>query len=218
MYYWDGTTWVSTLSADGLYRWNGTAWVKAEPRAYVPAPGQGAAPASRQPTSWTRPLQYAVVGWYAWSAIFSLTTPILLRDVVNQIVNQSIANQQSVDPNTPPGFADMMRNVTTVGVWVGVAILLVIFAVLIIGALRRWIWIFWVILVLLGLSALLLPIDLFDAAVAPRFTSAQTQAFAMPTWYYLVNFIAGLPGATLFGWMLIAVITRGPWAMKRVSY
>lgn len=216
MYYWDGQTWVSTLSPDGSHRWNGTAWVPMPGQPYITASAQSTW-SSRQPTSWTRPLQYAVAGWYVWSAIYSLTTPFWMGGMMNQLVNQSIANQQRLNPDSslPPGFADTMTNVMTVGIWLGVAISVAIFAVAFVGAMRRWTWIFYTVLVLLGLSALLLPLDLFDAAVGPALASSAS--FAVPTSFYIVGFVTGLPGAALFVWMLLALITRGPWAMKRVS-
>jgi len=217
MYYWDGQGWVSTLSPDGRHRWNGAAWVPAPGQPYIAAPGQQAG-AGRQPTTWTRPLQYAVAGWYVWSAIYSLTLPFLMSGLTTQIMNQSIANQQRLNPNasSPPGFADMMQNAATIGMWIGVVVVVAIFIVPFIGALRRWTWIYYVVMVLLGISALLLPLDLFDAAMGPRLSAAS--AFSMPTWFYVFNFVTGLPGAALFAWMLIAQVTRGPWAMKRVSY
>jgi len=63
MYYWDGQRWVSTLSPDGRHRWNGSAWEPLAVPAYVPAYQPARPP--RQPTSWTRPLQIAVIAWYA---------------------------------------------------------------------------------------------------------------------------------------------------------
>jgi hypothetical protein len=218
MYYWDGQTWVSTLSSDGRHRWNGTAWVPVSDQPFVAAPGQ-AAGGARQPTSWTRPLQYAVAGWYVWSALFSLTLPIWLSGLMTQILNQSIANQVALHPDQAPppaGFTETMQNAATIGMWIGVGILVAFYAVPFIGALRRWTWIYYVVLVLLGLGALFLPVDLFDAAVGPRTSAASS--FTLPSWFYIANFVTGLPGAALFAWMLIALITRGPWAMRRVSY
>ncbi len=216
MYYWDGQGWVSTLSRDGRHRWDGAAWVPVADQPYIAAPGQHAG-AARQPTSWTRPLQYAVAGWYVWSAIYSLTLPLWMGGLTTQIMNQSIANQQRLNPDAapPPGFTEMMQNAATIGMWVGVVVLVAIFIVPFIGALRRWTWIYYVVMVLLGISALLLPLDLFDTAVGSRLSSAS--AFTMPSWFYVLNFVTGLPGAALFVWMLIAQVTRGPWAMKRAG-
>lgn len=218
LYYWDGTTWASTLSADGRHRWNGTAWVPMTSAPYIAASGYGATP-SRQPTSWTRPLQFAVAGWYVWSILYSLAIPWLMNGFTSQFLNQYIAAQEARNPDfapPPAGFVDQMNTMMQVGMWIGVAILIAIYAVPLIGAWRRWIWIFYTVLILLGLSALLLPLDLFDAAIGTRLATASS--LAMPQWFYVINFLTGLPGAALFVWMLLAMFTRGPWAMRRVSY
>ena len=214
MYYWDGQAWVSTLSADGRYRWNGAAWVPMAGRPYIAATGQALAP-PRQPTSWTRPLQLGVGGWYVWSILYSLSIPFWMGGILDQITNESVANQQRLNPDTPPGFADTMHGITVAATWVTIVVLIAVFVVLLIGTWRRWTWIFYVVMVLLGLSVLLLPVDLFDAAVGQRFAS--TSSFTLPSWYYLLNGVIGLPGAAIFGWMLIALLTRGPWAMERAG-
>lgn len=217
MYYWDGQTWVSTLSSDGRHRWDGTAWVPMPGQPYITGSGQPPG-GLRQPTSWTRPLQYSVAGWYVWSVVYSLTVPFWMGGMMNQLVNQSVANQQRLNPDAslPPGFAETMQNAMTVGLWIAVAILVAIYVVPFIGALRMWTWVYYTVLVLLGLGALLLPLDLFDAALGPAFGS--TSSFTVPTSFYIFGFVTGLPGAALFVWMLVALVTRGPWAMKRVSY
>src|SRR5579864_8902312 len=72
MYYWDGQQWLSTLSLDGRFRWNGEAWV---PTGQASAPTPQQQPASRQPTSWTRPLQRTVAAWYGLSGLYALSLP-----------------------------------------------------------------------------------------------------------------------------------------------
>ena len=213
MYYWDGQGWVSTRSHDGRSRWNGTAWVPAGPHAFVTY--AGAVPL--EPTSWTRPLQYAVAGWYVWSAIYTLTIPFWMGGLITQVMNQSIQRQEQLNPNAslPPDFTDTMNSFMTAGIWIAVVFLLAVFLVPFIGALMRWKWVFYAVLVLLGLSALVLPIDLLDAVVAPAMSS--TSGFSMPTWFYLLALVTGLPGAAIFVWMLIALITRGPWGMRRAA-
>ena len=71
LYYWDGTQWQTTLSHDGRTRWNGSEWIPVQGIG-SPAGTNLYGSATREPTSWTRPLQYAVAGWYAMSAIYAL--------------------------------------------------------------------------------------------------------------------------------------------------
>lgn len=214
MYYWDGQSWVSTLSADGRHRWNGTAWVAMEGQPYIAAPSYAMGTA-RRPTSWTRPLQFSVAAWYVWSILYSLALPFwMMQGFATQFTNQFIATREAQSPDLappPPGFVDQMNTAAQIGIWVGIAILIAVYIVLIVGAWRRWTWIFYTVLVLLGLSALFLPVDLFDAVARVRSTVQLSSSV------YVVSFVTGLPGVALVAWMLIALVTRGPWAMKRVS-
>jgi hypothetical protein len=216
LYYWDGVQWVSTISHDGRSRWDGTQWVPLPATGYV-APYVQAPP--RQPTSWTRPLQYGVIAWYVWSCIYALATPFILGGTMSQVMNQSIQRQQQLNPYAtppPPGFVDAMSSIMTFGVWITVVVYIAIYITAIIGSLKRWSWVFYTVTVLLGLTALLLPVYLFDAALMPSFSAYS--GVNMPTWIYWVATIGGLPAVGLFVWMLVAWIRRGPWAMTRPGY
>jgi hypothetical protein len=217
MYYWDGQQWVSTLSHDGRSRWNGSAWVPSgqagPPAGYQPAPGIG-----RQPTSWTRPLQYAVAGWYALSALYTLTTPFWLKGPMTQAIAQSIQRQEQLQPSAtplPPGFTDMMNSFMAVGLWVSALIAVAISVLVIIGAFKRWTWMYYVVLVLLGFSTISLPLNIVSIFVGPSMSAAQ--GFSLPSWTYWIAVVISIPAAALFVWMVIALIKRGPWAMTRVA-
>lgn len=215
LYYWDGTQWQSTLSHDGRTRWNGSEW--------IPVQGAGSAAganlyraATREPTSWTRPLQYAVAGWYALSAIYVLSLPFWMNGIMSQVVNQSIQRQQEQNPSASPlpaDFASTMSSIMTGVLWVAAVIGVVICAVFIIGALRRWTWIFYVVLVFLGLGAISLPLDLINAAGGSSMAAAS--GFTIPSWYYILGALFSIPGTALFVWMVVALAKRGPWAMQR---
>ncbi|MGA8923583.1 MAG: hypothetical protein WB682_10600 [Candidatus Dormiibacterota bacterium] len=221
MYYWDGQQWLSTLSLDGRNRWNGEAWVPTGP----PSPAmsyQQPQPSVRQPTSWTRPLQLTVAAWYGLSALYALSLPFWMAgpmtQAVKQSINQSIQRQQQLNPTVsppPPGLADtissMIGGITWVAAIFGVAICLVV----IIGALNRWTWLYYVLLVFLGLSAISLPINLVSAAGGSALSGAS--GFSMPAWTYWLGLVTSIPSAALFVWMLIALVRRGPWGMTRVK-
>jgi hypothetical protein len=214
MYYWDGRTWVSTLAYDGRSRWNGTAWVPVtgQPLAYSPYHGKS----PRQPTSWTRPMQLAVAGWYAISALYTLTLPLWMGGLMTTVMNQSFQRQQELSPTATPPPPELIQTMTTFltgVVWVSALLGAVICGVVIAGALKRWTWTFYVVLVLLGLSALSGPLNLINIFAAPAYSSAVGYSF--PTAFYVVGLIAWVPSTALFVWMLIAVIKRGPWAMAR---
>ena len=214
LYYWDGQKWVSTLSPDGRFRWNGTAWV---PVAGIPAPGyaQYQLPRSvRVPTNWTQPMQIAVVAWYVLSGIYALSLPFWLSDSMTQAMNQSFQRQVQLNPGAtppPPELINTMTSMMSGVLWVGAIIGAVICAVAVIGALKRWTWIFWAILVLLGLGTLSLPFNLVGALVGTRFSGS----YGMPSWTVWLSVAYGIPGAALFAWMLVALIRYGPWAMTK---
>lgn len=217
MYYWDGRQWISTVSPDGRYRWNGSAWVAIQGDTYG-SPGYYQAPRTvREPTSWTRPLQYAVVAWYAISAVYTLSLPFWLAGTMAQVMNQSIQRQAQLYPQaTPPPveFTSSMTSLITAVLWVSAVFGLAVCAVAIIGALMRWTWAYYVILVLLGFGTLGL-LDVFSALMGSAMSSAT--GFMVPTTLYWFGFILAIPDTALFVWMLVAVVRYGPWAQRKVA-
>lgn len=215
LYYWDGTQWQSTMSHDGRTRWNGSEWVPVQGQGY--APGAYVQPSgAREPTSWTRPLQLAVAGWYALSAIYSLSLPFWLSGAMTQAINTSIQRQQQLNPAASPlpaDFASTMGSVMTGVLWVAAVFGVVISAVIVIGALKRWTWLYYVVLVFLGFGAISLPLDLLNAAGGSALSAAS--GFSMPSQFYWTGFLFAIPGTALFVWMLVALVKRGPWGMVR---
>jgi hypothetical protein len=215
MYYWDGTNWVTTLSHDGRSRWNGSAWIPVSRPAFAPGamyPG----PTPREPTSWTKPLQYAVAGWYALSAIYVLSLPFWLSGPMTQMMNQSIQRQQALNPSATPlpaDFGNTMGSFMTGTLWVAAVFGAVICGVAIIGALNRWTWVYYVVLVLLGLSTISIPLNLLTTASGSAISSMS--GLSMPLWIYWIGILFSVPAAALFVWMLVAQIKHGPWAMRR---
>lgn len=216
MYYWDGTQWVSTLAHDGRSRWNGTAWVPTA-QAGVPA-YQAAGRVRREPTSWTRPLQLAVAGWYVLQGLYSLSLPFWMGGSITQAVNQAIKRQEALSPTASPPPADFMNVMTSfvTGIlWVGAVVGVAIAAIVVIGALKRWTWMYYAVLVLLGFGAISLPLDLVNALGGSAISSAS--GFSLPSWTYWLGLIVSIPGTALFVWMLVALAQRGPWAMRKVT-
>jgi hypothetical protein len=212
MYYWDGQQWVSTLSPDGKWRWNGISWVPMT-GIVVPAYPYYHQPATvRVPTSWTRPMQYAVAAWYGLAALYALSLPFWMSGVMAQMFNQSIQRQVELNPNVsppPPDFVNTMTSVMAGVLWIAALIGVGISVVIIVGALKRWTWMFYVVMVLLGLGAISLPFNLFSAVSGS--TSSLT-TFNMPSSITWLSVATAIPDAALFVWLLIAAIRYGPWA------
>jgi hypothetical protein len=218
MYYWDGTNWVSTLSHDGRSRWNGSAWIPVASPAVWPIGYNAPARTTREATSWTRPLQYAVAAWYTLAAILAVSIPFWMSGPMTQAINRSIQRQQELNPSATPlpaDFAGTMGSFMTGALWVAAVIGVVFYAVLIIGALSRWTWVFYVALVLLGFSVVSIPLNIVNAVSAS--TMSSLSGFSLPSWTYWFGILASIPAAALFVWMIVAQVKRGPWAMRRVS-
>jgi hypothetical protein len=211
LYYWDGQQWVTTLAHDGHSRWNGTAWVPvaAPPQmAYFQPPRR-----MRVATGWTKPLQYAVAAWYLLQAIYAIALPFVMggpmTDYINQVMQQQVLSNPDVAP-PPPDFLTTVATMMTVALWTGAVIGVAIAVVAIIGALKRWTWLFYVVLVLLGLQAVSFPFTLISA-----FSTTAVNPVALPVALTATSVTFGIPAIALFVWMLVAVVKRGPWGMKR---
>ena len=213
MYYWDGAAWVSALSPDGRYRWNGSSWV---PNTFMATSYTPPQPVQRVPTSWTRPLQYAVAAWYAISALASLSLPFWMGGQMTQMMRGVIQNQQQLNPNLtppPPSFYDSMSTLMTSVLWVAAIIACGIAIVVIIGALQRWTWMFYVVLVFLGLGVLSGPADALNLMTG----GYSSYGYSPPSWIYVTGLISWFPSTALFVFMLIALVKRGPWGMVKVT-
>jgi uncharacterized membrane protein YkgB len=205
---------VSTLSNDGRSRWNGDAWVPVS-GAGTPAFSSHPQAGARVPTGWTKPLQYSVVAWYLAYAIWSVAGPFLLAGPLSDYVNQVIQQNAALNPDTPPPPADVLstiNSIITVALGVGAAIGVAISAVAIIGALRRWTWVFYAVLVLLALQTISFPFTLISA-----FTTSAFSPIKLPVATTAVSVALAIPAVALFIWMAVAAFRRGPWAMKRPS-
>ena len=178
-------------------------------------PANAARPA-RQPTAWTRPLQYAVGAWAAVAAVYTGTIPFWMAGTMTQAINQSIQRRQSTGFATPPpGFADTMTSMLNITLWVAALFGLAIYAVAIAGAIWRWNWVYYAVLVLLGLGLVSLPVNVANAATGGSINAAE--GFSLPAQMLWLSIAFGLAGGALFVWMLIALVRRGPWAMRRVA-
>lgn len=216
LYYWDGAQWVSTLSHDGRTRWNGTQWVPVQTTGssgYAAYTGYVPDAPARQPTSWTRPLQYAFIAYYAITAVYAMTLPFTMGPAMTQAINQSI-QQQSTYATPPPGLSDMMGAMFTFVFGFAALVGLAIAVVGIIAALRRWVWAYYAILVLFGLGVLSILGNAVELAVGSALPSAYG-GVSFPSWIYVSGILIGLANVGLFVWMLVALLKRGPWGMTR---
>jgi hypothetical protein len=162
-------------------------------------------------------MQYAVAAWYALSGLYAVSLPFWMSGVMAQAINQSFQRQAQTNQNFSPPPPDLMSNMTSMmsGVLLVAAVIgVAICAVIVIGALMRWTWIFWAVLVLLGLGALGLPINLYSALGGSTYAG---NLYGLPVWTYWLSVGVGIPGAALFIWMLVALVRYGPWATTKTT-
>jgi uncharacterized membrane protein YkgB len=169
----------------------------------------------RVPTGWTKPLQYSVVGWYLAYTIWSVVGPFLIAGPMSDYFNQVMQQNATLNPDVPPPPAEVLstiQGIMTVALAIGAAVGVAISAVAIIGALRRWTWVFYAVLVLFGLQTISFPFTLIGA-----FTTSAFSPVKLPVAITATSVAFAVPAVALFVWMLVAAFRRGPWGMTRTS-
>lgn len=181
---------VGQVSADGQFRWDGQQW--------VPIPK-----GTREPTSWTRPMQLAAAALFAAQALFSIITSALYvnHDTMVRVIRANrTAIPQGTDIDTIVGIAIFFA----FAVVVGIALIELVAAL---GSYLGWRWMFWVALVLCALGGL--------GALTNLQYFARPDTSPVPIWGVAISELFALASLGVFVWLLIGVIKYGPWAMKR---
>ncbi|HEV2141649.1 MAG TPA: hypothetical protein VGT01_10670 [Candidatus Dormibacteraeota bacterium] len=184
---------IGQVSADGQFRWDGIQW--------VPIPRT-----EREPTPWTRPMQLAAAGLLTVEAIVSVGVIAIYynHDAVKKTLD-------AAGTQIPQGVTeDQMIGFTIAGA-VGFAVvlgLIELFGAL--GALLRWRWIFWYVLVLMALGCLA---SIFG--LAGLFRPSSLASSPVPIAGSIAEEVVAVAAIPMFVWMLIGVVRFGPWAMKR---
>jgi hypothetical protein len=158
-------------------------------------------------------MQYSVASWYVFRAIYVIALPFVMAGPMGDYINRAIQRQATLNPNAAPPTADILttiNNVLVVGFAVGAAIGVAISVIAIIGAFKGWTWVFYAVLVLLGLETISFPF-----AVLSAFTTSSLSPIKLPAALSAASIAFGVVAVAIFAWMLIAVIRRGPWAMTR---
>jgi hypothetical protein len=136
---------------------------------------------------------------------------------MSQAMEQSFNRQQRLSPASPPpaDVINMMTSMMSAVLWIGAVIGLAICVVAIVGALKRWTWAYYAVLVLLGFSVISLPLNVINALGGATISAAS--GFNMPSSTYWLGLVMAIPASALFVWMLVALIKRGPWATTKVA-
>jgi hypothetical protein len=182
---------VGQVSADGQFRWDGQQW--------VPIPRN-----EREPTPWTRPMQLAAAALLVLEAAISVASVVLYYNPA--AVRKSL---EAASTQIPSGSTeDQVVTFTIIGA-IGFAVfvaLLELFAAL--GAVLRWRWAFWYVLVLFGLGSL-------GAVFGLVGLLQSSNSSPIPKGVQALEEVLAVGAVAMFVWMLVGVARYGPWAMKR---
>lgn len=209
-YWWDGSEWRLAVSQDGQLWFDGTQW---RPNPLRP-PGLPLVP-----TRWTRPLQAAVV---AVTLLGFGSFLAMLLFIVSMPSPTVVTVPEGTSPEEAARLAETMRPVM-VASFVSMAVLFgALAALIVVGAVRRWRWMFWTVLVLLGLNGvnlllalLLRAAGLLPATPPPGVTPSQLPR--MPVVLSLPSELGLAASVLLFVAMGVAGVRIGPWACRRAA-
>ncbi len=149
-------------------------------------------------------------------------------DAFTRLVDQVMATPTVVlvpdgtSPEEAARFAQTMRPVMVASLIFQAVLFGAVAALIVIGSIRRWRWMFWAVLVLLGLNVvgLLIPL-LLGVAGLMRATPPPGVIPSRPPPVPMVVGVAGTlaqaAAAVLFVAMVVAGVRIGPWACRRAA-
>jgi hypothetical protein len=158
----------------------------------------------REPTSWTKPLRYAVAVYLGGAVVQWVVTTVLFLNTADMA--RSLKAQ---DPNLT---ADELRAAANFAIglgWLATMVVVILMLLLGVGSLRGWRWAFWAALAWLALSSLGIitnTLGLLDPAVESQ-----------PPGAVLFSLFFALVALGLGIWCAVAATLYGPWAMRKVS-
>lgn len=210
-YWWDGSQWLLAVSRDGQLWFDGTEW---RPNPLTP-PG-----IPLVPTRWTRALQAAVVAVTLLGfGSFVATLPLIASMPTPTVV----VVPEGTSPEAAARFTQTMRPVMVASLIFMAAIFGAVAALIVMGTIRRWLWMFWVVLVLLGLNMLvnvLMPLLLRVAGLLPATPPPGVIPSRPPPVPMVVSVVGELvlaAAVVLFVAMVVAALRIGPWACRKAA-
>jgi MFS family permease len=204
-YWWDGRKWQLAVSPDGYQWFDGIRWISnplAPPRVRY------------RPTGWTRPLQAAVIALTVIAfATFVWTTALAASTFPAPVV---VAGD--VSPAQAAQLSRSFRASIVAGLVVNGVVLLALVALIVVGALKLWRWVFWLTLVGFGLVVTgplvgLAASRLISIPPPPAGTRPPVPTFPLPIG--LANVLVLPATLLLFVGMLVVAVRVGPWGCRK---
>ena len=154
-------------------------------------------------------MQWSVAAMAGLVGVWYLALPFWLSGPLNDYVRQTMSAQGPSGPGYTSSLFGPLITVVLAITSIGVA---AVAAAVVIGALRRWTWMHYGVMVLFGFAILELPAAFANAtgiiAVAPfsgPLVAVQWASVAL-----------GVTAIGFFAWMMVASLRRGPWATRKV--
>jgi hypothetical protein len=157
---------------------------------------------TREPTSWTHPLQATVAGFYvATSLLFIAGRIVSAKALHDSIRDQLVAHPpQGVSPAQTIDFANFVFGMGLVLDGLAVVVFLLLAAA---SYFRRWTWVFIVNMVMLGLIV---------ADNVLNVVGSGQLNLGIP----MLAVVTAMVGAGLFAWLTMALAKFGVWGCQRV--
>lgn len=201
-WYWDGAQWRSAYSPDRRWRWDGQQWIPAGP----PPVQQW----RYEPTKWTRRLQIIAVALTAFGILFAFAIfPTVLVPSMQQGMERSLAIQSTNTNVDPEQLRTVMNEILDVTVGFGAAAGVAIAAVIIIGAVKLWRWVYWYLVITYLIAVLAIPQDIV-------YTLSPNPFLLLPSWFVFISIPLALAEGALGAWMIVLYRRYGTWARRRV--
>jgi hypothetical protein len=181
---------LGQVSPDGKFVWDGSQWNPITAFRW-------------EPTEITRRMQLLAGGYLVLAGLINPSLTYLFQSYVRQVLEKSVQQNPSVTPDQMQQILDIS---VAGGLIVAVAFGVIYAAFGIMTVLRRWGWLFYADLVILGLGGLGVFSGLFGRA---RGTGG-------PLGLVIPNLILAAAALALFIWMLVTRIRGRVWAARKV--
>lgn len=200
-WFWDGVQWRPAYSPDRAWRWDGRQW--------VPTGSPAVQRWRYEPTDWTPRLQVMVLALTALGVLSAVVSvPVVMVPMMRQSIDRSLAVQSSAANVDLEQMRSFMNGVVYMSVGFGVVVGVVIVAIIVIGTVKLWRWMYWFLAVTYLLALLAVPQSVIYAlGVGP---------LSLPAWWPIYSIPVALVEAALGVWMIVLSQRYGTWARRRV--
>jgi hypothetical protein len=185
-----------------MWRWDGTRWLRTGP----PRIQQW----RYEPTEWTRRIQIILLALLIVGGVVGLALlPAFVLPTMQHTIDTTLA---SMPPNSgvdPDAFRNTMNSIFVTSLVLGGVLGVVVLAVMVVGIVRLWRWVYWYFIV----AFLIAPLSVLQSITANYLGSGPVQ---IPGWVFLYSVPLALGEVILGIWMIVLYRRFGTWARRRL--